>query len=107
MFGESEINFAGIMVQRVAREDTLEDTWKRIMEEKSRATQEVGNIGAAWPLPDRIRDHVPDSPPRLQTSARTRKESLPRQDELNRRVEDFIRKVNDELRLQRVHGYVQ
>ncbi|KAI3466643.1 hypothetical protein Pfo_023306 [Paulownia fortunei] len=100
---------------RVAREETLESTWKKITEGASRATreapQEVRQAGAARPSPDRVRDHVPKSrsfeegrsdhnSPLGPASTRIRKEPSLSQDELNRRVEAFIKKFKDEMRLQ-------
>lgn len=76
---------------RPKRQETLETTWKMITE------------GRHVPLTRHDRGSGGDNSP----SARIRKEASVGQDDLNRRVEAFIKKFNEDLRIQRQESLQQ
>lgn len=108
-------------VSRPKRHDTLESTWKTITDGRSMPLtrhlkkSETFNAGPQVPSPqpsfqemkksetfnDRSTAVNNGSPTSSPASGKLRKEPSPSQDELNRRVEAFIKKFNEEMRLQR------
>lgn len=80
-----------LRVARPKRQETLETTWKMITE------------GRHVPLTRHDRGSGGDNSP----SARIRKEASVGQDDLNRRVEAFIKKFNEDLRIQRQESLQQ
>lgn len=94
---------------RPKRQETLESTWKMITEGRHVPITRHLKKSDTWEhhVAPAI-DHVPKSetfkdrsgyePPAL---AKIRKEASPGQDELNRRVEAFIKKFNEDMRMQR------
>lgn len=77
-----------LRVARPKRQETLESTWKMITEGRH--------------VPLTRHDHGGDNPP-----ARIRKDPSVGQEELNRRVEAFINKFNENLRIQRQESLQQ
>jgi len=99
------------VVAKAKRHETLESTWKAITEgrsvplsrhmKKCDTWQSRGNL--APPLENKSDETFPD----VSTAGRLRKEPSLSQEELNRRVEAFIRKFNEEMRLQRQQSLEQ
>ncbi|KAL6999439.1 hypothetical protein U1Q18_000601, partial [Sarracenia purpurea var. burkii] len=111
-----------LRVSKPKRHDTLESTWKTITEGRSMPLARHMRKPDTWETHGRVahlqsHDHMvmtkseasdgrtatatnfsPNMPPAM---GRLRKEASPSQDELNRRVEAFIKKFNEEMRLQR------
>ncbi|GAB4831285.1 hypothetical protein Ancab_005299 [Ancistrocladus abbreviatus] len=119
-------------VAKPKRHETLESTWKAITEGrhiplvrhlKKSDTWENHNrqINSSNPSPqlahksETFKDRTNYSPPAMTvspplpppSSARLKKEPSLSQDELNRRVEAFIKKFNEEMRLQRQRSLQQ
>ncbi|KAG8494447.1 hypothetical protein CXB51_011921 [Gossypium anomalum] len=113
-----------LKVAKPKRHETLENTWKMITEGKSmplsrhlKKSDTWGNHGrdinvealTSSPLmkkSETFRDRTnyqlpPEQVRSFPASGKLRKEPSLSQDELNRRVEAFIKKFNDEMRLQR------
>ncbi|XP_009623249.1 uncharacterized protein LOC107799093 [Nicotiana tabacum] len=89
-----------LRVARVKRHETLESTWKKITE------------GRHVPLTRHLntwqQNHGSQSPVhQTENKRKTILEPSPSQDELNRRVEAFITKFNEEMRLQREQSLQQ
>lgn len=117
-------NFSGgraLKVSKPKRHETLENTWKTITEgrampltrhlKKLDTWENHGrhiNVGELDPFPMKKSETFKDRtnhqlPPASSSPAagKLRKEPSLSQDELNRRVEAFIQKFNEEMRLQR------
>lgn len=106
-------------VTKSRREETLESTWKTITEGRSMPLTRHLKKSDTWDT--HLRRNTPPPPPKMKksetfnegrksnivtanattNSSRLRKEPSLSQDELNRRVEAFIKKFNEEMRLQR------
>ncbi|KAG4977923.1 hypothetical protein GYH30_037262 [Glycine max] len=96
------------VVAKAKRDETLESTWKAITEGRSMPLSRHMKKSDMW--------HNRNVTPQPQetfndalsvSSGRLRKEPSLSQDELNRRVEAFIQKFNQEMRLQRQQSLEQ
>ncbi|XXG71370.1 hypothetical protein AAC387_Pa07g0641 [Persea americana] len=106
-----------LRVAKPKRHETLESTWKTITEGRSLPLARHLKKSDTWdtdlrsdgqdPIPvmkksETMNDRMAPSPsPSPGSGKLLRKESSLSQDELNRRVEAFIKKFNEEMRLQR------
>ncbi|XP_018823543.1 uncharacterized protein LOC108993187 [Juglans regia] len=107
-------------VLKPKRQETLENTWKTITEGRSMPLTRHLKKSDTWD--SYVRHNQPadeNTPPKMKKSetltdrssnsslspspgsGRLKREPSPSQDELNRRVEAFIKKFNEEMRLQR------
>ncbi|GER53906.1 hypothetical protein STAS_31450 [Striga asiatica] len=102
-------------VSRPKRQDTLESTWRTITEGRPIPITRHLKKSDTWERDNRLQEKTP--PPKTMKKAETftdrtnsrrspssgklRREASPSQDELNRRVEAFIKKFNEDMRLQR------
>ncbi|CAH8363471.1 unnamed protein product [Eruca vesicaria subsp. sativa] len=78
------------------RQDTLETTWKKITEGRSPPLAKHFKKADTWQ--ERSKEKI------LTKSGSLKREASPGQEELNRRVEAFIKKFNEEMRLQRLES---
>lgn len=104
-------------VARPKKQETLESTWKMITEGRhvplTRHLKKSDTFDQHHASP--AMDHVTVVPKsetfkdrsNYEAPARIRKEPSPGQDELNRRVEAFINKFNDDMRMQRQQSLQQ
>lgn len=106
-----------LSVAKPKRHETMENTWKAITEgramplsrhmKKSETWENHGreiNVDSLDPSPVKKSETFKDrtnQPTSSPGSAKLRKEPSLSQDELNRRVEAFIKNFNEEMRLQR------
>ncbi|XP_049396444.1 uncharacterized protein LOC125860509 isoform X1 [Solanum stenotomum] len=91
-----------LRVARVKRQETLESTWKKITEGRHVPLTRHLNKVDTWQ--HQTQNRGSESP--VQNIKKTLEPS-PSQDELNRRVEAFIKKFNEEMRLQREQSLQQ
>ncbi|KAK4750645.1 hypothetical protein SAY87_004127 [Trapa incisa] len=116
----------GVSKSKPKRHDTLESTWKKITDGRAVPLTRHLKKSDTWvnrlcrnnentPPPPRVKksenfnDGCSDgaaaakctTTPSRKASGKLRREASSGQDELNRRVEAFIRKFNEEMRLQR------
>ncbi|KAG5614000.1 hypothetical protein H5410_013824 [Solanum commersonii] len=91
-----------LRVARVKRQETLESTWKKITEGRHVPLTRHLNKVDTWQHQNQNRGS--ESPVQNIKKAL---EPSPSQDELNRRVEAFIKKFNEEMRLQREQSLQQ
>ncbi|ESQ29309.1 hypothetical protein EUTSA_v10023538mg [Eutrema salsugineum] len=116
-----------LRVTKPKRNETLENTWKMITEGKSTPlTRQLyrrsdtfgrGDSGGSEAKPvykksetfrDRTNDYQSPEPAEMEKAkGKMRKEPSLSQDELNRRVEAFIKKFNEEMKLQRMESLRQ
>ncbi|KAJ0261676.1 hypothetical protein HA466_0047480 [Hirschfeldia incana] len=78
------------------RQDTLETTWKKITEGRSTPLTKHFKKSDTWQ--ERSKEKM------MTKSGSLKREPSPGQEELNRRVEAFIKKFNEEMRLQRLES---
>ncbi|KAM7265174.1 hypothetical protein ACFE04_002857 [Oxalis oulophora] len=108
-------------VTKPKRQETLENTWKKITEGRSmplnrylkksetfaenfNGTVEAYQVKKSETFKDRTNYQSPSpspSPVKVKTPLKLRKEPTLNNDELNRRVEAFIKKFNQDMRMQR------
>lgn len=98
------------------RQDTLETTWKKITEErstpltkhltKSDTWQERTHVQSSSGKKEKITksENLNDINAPTEEKMHLKREPSPGQEELNRRVEAFIKKFNEEMRLQRLES---
>ncbi|XP_051128154.1 uncharacterized protein LOC127249437 [Andrographis paniculata] len=95
-------NTRALRVARPKKQETLESTWRMITEGRHVPITRHQKKADAWELHQQQQQLVASRP-----AARIRKEPSPGQDELNRRVEAFIKKFNEEMRIQRQESLKQ
>ncbi|CAA0815936.1 Protein of unknown function (DUF761 [Striga hermonthica] len=104
-------------VSRPKRHDTLESTWRTITEGRPVPITRHLKKSDTWERDNHRGGPLEKTPPpktmkkaetftdrtnsRSPSSGKLRREASPSQDELNRRVEAFIKKFNEDMRLQR------
>ncbi|XP_077243287.1 uncharacterized protein LOC143883852 isoform X2 [Tasmannia lanceolata] len=117
--------FKALGVSKSKRNETLESTWKTITDGRPIPLARHLKKSDTWETHGRPRTDTLEaasspvmkksetmndrrsspSPSPSPVSGRLRKEPSPSQDELNRRVEAFIKKFNEEIRLQRQESF--
>ncbi|KAL3519660.1 hypothetical protein ACH5RR_017809 [Cinchona calisaya] len=92
-----------LRVARPKRQETLESTWKTITEGRHVPLTRHSKKSDTWENHGRTNCDVPTVPLMSLSpiSGKIKKEPTLSHDELNRRVEAFIKKFNEEMRLQR------
>lgn len=104
-----------LRVAKPRRQETLETTWKTITEGRHMPLTRHLKKSDTWETHNRQINSPEDAPKKSKTfrdrtagnSNRLRKEPSVGQDELNRRVEAFIKKFNEDMRLQRQQSMQQ
>ncbi|ONK65670.1 uncharacterized protein A4U43_C07F39470 [Asparagus officinalis] len=95
-----------LRVSRPKRNDTLESTWRAITDGRAMPLTRHLKKSDTWETTERDGDRGARRPPLSSgAAARLRKEPSIGQDDLNRRVEAFINKFNQEMKLQRQESF--
>lgn len=121
--GQTYSGGKALRVSKSTRQDTLESTWKTITEGRPMPLTRHLKKSDTWD--SHLRQNTPPAAPKMKkaetfqertttssnnssaNSGKLKREPSLSQDELNRRVEAFIKKFNEEMRLQRQRSLEQ